>query len=115
MKAPFNYYEYIQFYNSNLNGNHELRLYDIKYKHRRPVSFGLWFHTINRNGSVCRCGFRNVMEGRVMDNFTCVICDKEVKGEWGNNPDPIALEGECCEECNNSVVMTARLNQLGIG
>jgi|TARA_R110000787_G_scaffold135752_1_gene248080 hypothetical protein len=55
------------------------------------------------------------MEGRVMDNFTCVICDKEVKGEWGNNPDPIALEGECCEECNNSVVMTARLNQLGIG
>jgi len=53
--------------------------------------------------------------GGVMDNFTCVICDKEVKGEWGNNPDPIALEGECCEECNNSVVMTARLNQLGIG
>tara|TARA_R100001369_G_scaffold49525_1_gene76226 strand:- start:114 stop:353 length:240 start_codon:yes stop_codon:yes gene_type:complete len=51
----------------------------------------------------------------VMNDFTCVICDKEIKGEFGNNPDPIALEGECCNECDNSVVMTARLNQLGIG
>ena len=50
-----------------------------------------------------------------MNDFTCVICDKEIKGEFGNNPDPIALEGECCNECDNSVVMTARLNQLGIG
>ena len=69
-KPPSNYYEYIQFYHSNLNVNHELRLYDIKYKHRRPVSVGLWFHTINRNGSICRCRFRTVMEGRIMDTHT---------------------------------------------
>jgi len=107
--------EYIQFYNSNLNGNHELSFYALKYKYRRPSSGGSWAYITNGSWGVYFCGFRNVMEGRVMDNFTCVICDKEVKGEWGNNPDPIALEGECCEECNNSVVMTARLNQLGIG
>ena len=60
-------------------------------------------------------GHRIFNRSNDMNDFTCVICDKEVKGEFGNNPDPIALEGECCNECDNSVVMTARLNQLGIG
>jgi len=50
-----------------------------------------------------------------MENFTCVICDNEIKNEYGNNPYPVASEGQCCNKCDNSVVITARLNQLGEG
>lgn len=37
----------------------------------------------------------------------CSICGKEIKG-WGNNPYPLD-RGECCDECNNNVVIPLRL------
>jgi len=50
-----------------------------------------------------------------MNTFDCVICKKEVKNEWGNNPYPAHEgEGQCCDKCNDSVVIPARLKQLGI-
>ena len=50
-----------------------------------------------------------------MEDFTCDICNKEVKNEWANEPWPIIKEGKCCADCNDSVVLAARLVQLGIG
>ena len=43
----------------------------------------------------------------------CVICGKEFTG-WGNNPDPVEDHGECCDDCNMTVVIPARLGMLGI-
>lgn len=41
----------------------------------------------------------------------CCLCGKEFEG-YGNNPWPIAEEGECCDECNNTKVIWARLVEL---
>jgi hypothetical protein len=49
------------------------------------------------------------------DTFNCSICKKEIDDEWGNNPYPVTQEGECCDKCNDSVVIPARLKQLGVG
>lgn len=43
--------------------------------------------------------------------FTCCICGKQFEG-YGNNPAPVKSEGECCDNCNFSVVLPARI--LGI-
>jgi hypothetical protein len=40
----------------------------------------------------------------------CCICCKPLKDEFGNNAQPVK-EGRCCNECNASVVVPARLNQ----
>ena len=39
---------------------------------------------------------------------TCCICGKKFTG-WGNDPWPVKMEGECCDECNNNQVLAARL------
>lgn len=36
--------------------------------------------------------------------FTCCICGKRIKNEWGHNPWPIKDEGECCSKCNEKVI-----------
>ena len=41
----------------------------------------------------------------------CCICGAEFKG-WGNNPWPVKLEGECCDDCNTMKVVPARLRQM---
>lgn len=38
----------------------------------------------------------------------CCICGREFKG-WGNNPWPLKVDGECCDECNYDFVIPARL------
>lgn len=45
--------------------------------------------------------------------YICCICGKECKG-WGNNPDPVVTEDGalCCDECNASVVIPARLIEI---
>ena len=45
-----------------------------------------------------------------MDTKTCVICKRDFAG-WGNNAEPVA-DGVCCDECNNSVVISARLANI---
>jgi hypothetical protein len=43
-----------------------------------------------------------------MDNtYTCALCGRDFAG-WGNNPQPLA-EGRCCDVCNLSKVIPARL------
>jgi len=38
----------------------------------------------------------------------CCICKKDFYGE-GNNPDPVMKSGRCCNECNFTKVLPARL------
>ena len=40
----------------------------------------------------------------------CCICGKEIIG-FGNNPWPIKDSGCCCDECNSTVVIQARLSK----
>jgi hypothetical protein len=40
----------------------------------------------------------------------CCICNKRLES-YGNNPEPIMRNGECCDKCNHEYVLTARLNQ----
>lgn len=41
----------------------------------------------------------------------CCICGKEFTG-YGNNPDPVKLYGRCCDECDWSFVIPARIKQI---
>jgi len=53
----------------------------------------------------------------------CVICHKEIEKQYteegvmywdqGNNAEPIS-EGRCCNECNRSEVLPARLAEIQI-
>lgn len=47
--------------------------------------------------------------------LVCCICGKKIEGQWGNNPSPVKSEGKCCDDCNNSVVLSARLFGLRSG
>ena len=37
------------------------------------------------------------------DTKVCVLCGRPITG-WGNNPYPLAEDGECCDQCNAYVV-----------
>lgn len=41
----------------------------------------------------------------------CCICGCEFEG-WGNNPWPVKESGECCDDCNISVVLAERIKLL---
>lgn len=53
------------------------------------------------------------------DFFKCCICGEETYG-WGNNPDPVTDESgkffddeaQCCDECNDTVVIPKRLEEM---
>nr|DAL70319.1 MAG TPA: hypothetical protein [Caudoviricetes sp.] len=37
----------------------------------------------------------------------CCICGKEIEG-YGYNPYPVREEGQCCRQCNYTVVVSER-------
>jgi len=41
----------------------------------------------------------------------CVLCGK-MFDEWGNNPEPLTSEGSCCDNCNMTKVIPARLERV---
>ena len=48
--------------------------------------------------------------------FKCCLCGKHSEGwgdkkQFGNNPQPLKDDCECCDECNNSKVIPARLKR----
>ena len=47
------------------------------------------------------------------EKHVCCICKGIFYGE-GNNPEPVKSEGRCCDDCNNSHVIAARIGMLGI-
>ena len=44
----------------------------------------------------------------------CCICGKEIIG-FGNSPWPIKNSGYCCDKCNSTIVIQARLKILAEG
>ena len=38
----------------------------------------------------------------------CCLCGKKLE-RWGNDPWPLAEDGECCDECNYKKVIPARI------
>ena len=49
-------------------------------------------------------------------DFACCICGKGSKG-CGNNPETVgalkySLDAKCCDECNDTVVIPARLEAM---
>ena len=49
-------------------------------------------------------------------DFACCICGKGSKG-FGNNPETVgalkySLDAECCDKCNDTVVVPARLSAM---
>ena len=48
-----------------------------------------------------------------MEEKVCCICGKKFIG-WGNDPWPVVIDkdAECCDECNMSVVLAARIKQM---
>jgi hypothetical protein len=46
--------------------------------------------------------------------FQCVLCAKPVK-EYGNNASPIFPADKCCDNCNDTFVIPARLLNTSMG
>lgn len=49
-----------------------------------------------------------------MEQFKCCLCGKDSEG-FGNNPDPLPSKNEsdeCCDECNSTKVIPARMSLL---
>ena len=56
--------------------------------------------------------FRNrQMERQKYLPFKCVLCKKQKYG-FGNNPVPCCMDGRCCDDCNRSKVVPARVSEL---
>lgn len=47
------------------------------------------------------------------DNGRCVLCGRPITG-WGNNPYPLAEDGECCDDCNNAVIQARLMRAMGV-
>ena len=45
------------------------------------------------------------------DLFECAICHDEFHG-FGNNPQPLAEEGRCCDDCNVDVIVARMFGML---
>lgn len=51
---------------------------------------------------------------KTKEGFVCVLCKKHSLGwgdkkEFGNNPEPLASEGECCGDCDRTKVIPERM------
>ena len=46
--------------------------------------------------------------------YKCVLCGEDSIG-WGNNPEPLKEfdDGRCCDTCNSTKVIPARLVAMG--
>lgn len=42
----------------------------------------------------------------------CILCGRPIRGKYGNNPWPLKEEGQCCDSCNTTKVIPARLELM---
>ena len=52
------------------------------------------------------------------EGFICCLCNKKSLGwgdrkQYGNNPQPLVEEGQCCNKCNSTKVIPVRLEKIG--
>ena len=67
------------------------------------------FHLSEWDGEDFDCGCGSfAAEG----DSGCCICGADY-GRYGHNPDPIKSSGRCCDTCNATVVIPARLSMMG--
>ena len=45
----------------------------------------------------------------ILKVYPCCICGKRILGYGGNNPWPYMEDGDCCNQCNNSIVLALRI------
>lgn len=50
---------------------------------------------------------------KIMKTKICVICEYPITG-YSNNPYPIKEEGECCDVCNITRVIPARIAERNL-
>ena len=43
--------------------------------------------------------------------MNCSICNNKINDEFGNNAEPIN-NGRCCNDCNSTVVIPARIKEM---
>ena len=44
-------------------------------------------------------------------SLDCVLCGKEMKSVYEtHNPYPLSVEGRCCDECNDTIIFSARMD-----
>lgn len=48
------------------------------------------------------------------ESNSCCLCGADY-GRYGHNPDPVSSSGRCCDTCNATVVIPARLSMMGFG
>ena len=51
------------------------------------------------------------MEKKNNTQMKCCICKKPIEG-YGNNPFPVWPTGRCCDDCNVTIVIPARMALL---
>ena len=49
------------------------------------------------------------------ENPTCCLCGKKCENEFGNNAWPLKDNGKCCDECNITKVVPARMEMMNNG
>lgn len=52
------------------------------------------------------------MAGKSKIRRKCCLCGKDFEG-YGNNPEPLADKGSCCDRCNAEKVIPARIAAAG--
>ena len=48
------------------------------------------------------------------EGYVCCLCETKFFNSYGNNPAPLKNTGECCDECNKTKVIPARLKAMGL-
>lgn len=46
-----------------------------------------------------------------MNKYKCVFCGQKFTG-YGNNPAPLRSSGKCCDDCNSTIVIPARIKGI---
>jgi hypothetical protein len=90
-----------------------LRQYDEYLKSANKPTFNFDLRTV-RTKLAC-----NIVEAKAKEwsanTFVCCICGRKTYG-YGNNPYPLCdiddYESKCCDECNNTYVIPARIMKI---
>lgn len=71
---------------------------------KRPVNIVHTGHNVERMVSMCK---------EVEPVTTCCLCGRVFRG-YGNNPWPLShdIDDRCCDGCNDSKVIPARLSHM---